>query len=43
MIALLIIGGFILVSLGIIGEYIAQIYKEVKARPLFIIEGLYKK
>lgn len=33
----LIIGGFIMVSLGIIGHYIARIYEEVKGRPKFII------
>jgi glycosyltransferase involved in cell wall biosynthesis len=34
---LLIIGGAIMVSLGIIGEYLARIYDEVKARPRFLI------
>lgn len=33
----LIIGGFIMVSLGIIGHYLARIYEEVKGRPKFII------
>jgi len=33
----LVIGGFLLLGLGIIGEYIAQIYDEVKARPRYII------
>ncbi len=32
------IGGLILLSLGIIGEYIGKIYMEVKERPRFIIE-----
>ena len=32
------IGGIILLSLGIIGEYIGKIYMEVKERPRFIIE-----
>lgn len=34
---LLIIGGIIMVSLGIIGEYLARIYNEVKARPRYLI------
>lgn len=34
---LLIIGGFLMVSLGIIGNYIARIYEEVKGRPKYII------
>ena len=34
---ILIIGGFIMLSLGIIGNYIARIYEEVKGRPKYII------
>lgn len=34
---LLIIGGIIMVSLGIIGEYLARIYNEVKARPRYLV------
>jgi dolichol-phosphate mannosyltransferase len=34
---LLIIGGFIMLSLGISGHYIARIYEEVKGRPRYII------
>lgn len=34
---LLIIGSFIMISLGIIGEYLAKIYEEVKARPHYLI------
>lgn len=32
------IGGLIMLSLGVIGEYIGKIYLETKARPKFIIE-----
>lgn len=32
------IGGLILLSLGIIGEYIGKIYMETKARPRFLIQ-----
>jgi glycosyltransferase involved in cell wall biosynthesis len=34
---LLIIGSFVMISLGIIGEYLAKIYDEVKARPTYLI------
>jgi glycosyltransferase involved in cell wall biosynthesis len=37
--ALLIIGSTIMISLGIIGEYIAKIYDEIKRRPAYLIEG----
>lgn len=36
----LIIGGFIMLSLGIIGHYIARIYEEVKGRPKYIISKI---
>ena len=35
---LLIIGSFIMISLGVIGEYIAKIYEEVKNRPIYLID-----
>ena len=38
-ITLLIIGSFIMISLGIIGEYIAKIYDEVKHRPSYLVES----
>ena len=38
MIVSLLIGGITLLSLGIIGEYIGKIYKEVKRRPRYLIE-----
>ena len=34
---LLIVGGCIMLSLGIIGHYLARIYEEVKGRPKYII------
>lgn len=36
-ITLLLIGSFIMISLGIIGEYIAKIYDETKSRPPFLV------
>jgi polyisoprenyl-phosphate glycosyltransferase len=33
----LLIGGVLMMSLGIIGTYIAQIYQEVKYRPRYVI------
>lgn len=38
MVTLTLLGGSILVSLGMIGEYIARIYDESKARPQYIID-----
>jgi glycosyltransferase involved in cell wall biosynthesis len=39
-ITLLIVGSFIMISLGIIGEYIAKIYDEIKARPAYLVESM---
>lgn len=36
-ILILIIGGAIMISLGIIGFYLGKIYDEVKGRPRYII------
>ena len=38
MISLWFIGGLLLMSLGLIGEYIGKIYEEVKMRPRYIVE-----
>jgi len=37
MFTLCMVGSFILIGLGMIGEYIAKIYEEVKGRPLYIV------
>lgn len=36
-ILLLVIGSLLMISLGIIGEYIARIYEEVKQRPRYVV------
>lgn len=38
LVSVLIIGGIQLLSIGIIGEYIARIFNETKARPLYFIK-----
>ncbi len=37
---ILLIGGLILVSLGVIGNYLARVYEEVKGRPRYIISNV---
>jgi polyisoprenyl-phosphate glycosyltransferase len=34
----LIIGSLLMISLGIIGEYLARIYEEVKGRPRYLVK-----
>lgn len=36
-ILLLIVGSILMISLGIIGYYLAKIYDEVRARPRYIV------
>jgi len=38
LVSLWFIGGAILTAIGIIGEYIGKIYKEVKRRPRYFVE-----
>lgn len=35
-----LVGGFVLISIGVVGVYIGKIYKEVKRRPLYSIKDL---
>ncbi len=34
---LLVVGSFIMISLGIVGEYLAKVYEEVKRRPPYLV------
>lgn len=37
MVVLCLIGGSILISIGVLGEYIGKIFEEVKQRPLYVV------
>jgi len=39
-ITLLLIGSFIMISLGVMGEYIAKMYDEIKARPPYLVSEI---
>jgi dolichol-phosphate mannosyltransferase len=38
-IAVLLLGGIQLMAIGVIGEYLARVYDEVKRRPLYLVES----
>ncbi len=43
MVAVLFTGCLNLLSLGVIGQYVARIYKEVKNRPIYLIDEIYER
>jgi polyisoprenyl-phosphate glycosyltransferase len=40
-VSIFFVGSIIMLLLGIIGEYLREIFEEIKARPNFIIEEKY--
>jgi glycosyltransferase involved in cell wall biosynthesis len=39
LLAVLLLGGIQLLTIGIIGEYLGRVYDEVKGRPLYLVKG----
>ncbi|NRB73377.1 MAG: glycosyltransferase [Verrucomicrobiales bacterium] len=42
MVVILTLGGIILISLGLLGEYLGRIYNEVKGRPIYVVRKVHE-
>lgn len=42
MVVTLFLGGIILISLGLLGEYLGRIYNEVKGRPIYVVKKIHE-
>ena len=42
MVVILPLGGIILISLGLLGEYLGRIYNEVKGRPIYVVRKVHE-
>jgi polyisoprenyl-phosphate glycosyltransferase len=40
--AVFLVGGFLLLCVGVLGEYLGRVYDEVRSRPLSIINQVYE-
>lgn len=40
MFAILLVGGFVMVAVGIIGTYVGYIFQEVKRRPVYVVRSI---
>ena len=38
MVTILFLGGFQLISIGIVAEYLGRVYREVQNRPLYVVD-----